>query len=127
LGVYAFYRDKEKCLCAFFVRRFNGQDEELKQASIYGVAQMARHAPRMCFIPHSEYYFSPSLHHQRSKGGFGGVIFENAVSALASLLLIETPVQSTSFVKHDTEHISAVCHCEMMQMRPSSAMQDCAT
>jgi hypothetical protein len=83
----------------------NGQDEELKQASIYGVAQMARHAPSDVLAPHIQSIVSHlvSITNVRKEDSENSVIFENAVSALASLLLIgNAPFKSTSFVKHDT-------------------------
>lgn len=83
----------------------NGQDEELKQASIYGVAQMARHAPSDVLAPHIQSILSHlvSITNVRKEDSENNVIFENAVSALASLLLIgNAPFKSTSFVKHET-------------------------
>jgi hypothetical protein len=83
----------------------NGQDEELKQASIYGIAQMARYAPSTVLAPHIQSIVPRlvSITNGRKEDAENIAIFENAVSALASLLLIgSAPFKSTSFVKHDT-------------------------
>jgi hypothetical protein len=83
----------------------NGQDEELKQASIYGVAQMARHAPSDVLAPHIQNILSHlvSITTVRKEDSENCAIFENSVSALASLLLIgNAPFKSTGFVEHDT-------------------------
>ena len=85
--------------------RTSGQDDDLKQASIYGVAQMARYAPPAVLSPHIQVILNNlcSVADGPKQNANNLAIFENAVSALASLLLIgKAPFKASNFVKDDT-------------------------
>jgi hypothetical protein len=75
---------------------------DLKRASIYGVAQMARYAPSHVLEPHAHWIVqqlsqitgNPELH--------DAVVYENAVSALASTVLFHNaPFARSGFVKRE--------------------------
>jgi hypothetical protein len=69
----------------------NGNDMELKSASIYGIAQMCRYAPSTVLAPHMETIFHNLFQVVRSSSkeeSDSPMMYENAVSALASLTLI---------------------------------------
>jgi hypothetical protein len=84
-------------------RSTNGQDEELKQASIYGVAQMARHAPSDVLAPHIQSIISHLVSitnaFERIRGEQCGFRERRFCFTLADW---KRPFKSTSFVKHDT-------------------------
>jgi hypothetical protein len=70
----------------------NGGDMDLKRASMYGIAQIARHAPSDILKPHSQ-SIVPHLLGVTSQSKADAkfpVVHENAVSALASLTLFGT-------------------------------------
>ena len=68
----------------------NGQDMELKQVSVYGIAQIARYAPSATVMPHADRLVSMLVDISKvPKDDTDHVaIVENGVSALASLALI---------------------------------------
>jgi len=86
----------------------NGQDQELKRASVYGVAQMARYAPRSILAPFEDRIVPPivSIATNASKpsddDAVSRAIFENAISALASLTVSSNaPFRHSRFIKQD--------------------------
>jgi hypothetical protein len=68
----------------------NGQDMDLKQVSLYGIAQIARYAPRATVMPYAERLVNMLVDSSNvPKDATDHVaIVENGVSALASLTLI---------------------------------------
>ena len=86
----------------------NGQDQELKRASIYGIAQLSRYAPSSCLAPYEDRIIPPLISiagATKPSDDFDDLslaIFENAVSALASLTVFtNAPFKSSRFIKHD--------------------------
>lgn len=69
----------------------NGQDIDLKSASIYGIAQIARKAPSV-LLPHANTILHQlaAITNVRKDEVESLRIYENAVSCLASLLLFDT-------------------------------------
>ena len=81
------------------------QDSELKRGAIYGIAQIARHAPATVLAEHAQYLSQQlCLITNCPKGeSENAVIYENAVSALASLVLFDNaPFRNAGFVKRET-------------------------
>lgn len=81
------------------------QDSELTRASIYGIAQIARHTPASVLTTHAQYFAQRlCLITDCPKEQSDDVaIYENAMSALASLLLFnDAPFRSAGFVKRET-------------------------
>ncbi|GKZ00705.1 hypothetical protein MPSEU_001022500 [Mayamaea pseudoterrestris] len=81
----------------------NGGNMELKRASIYGVAQVARYAPSSALLPHAQQVIPALLAIvSKTKDDYGDCpgVFENAVSALGSLALFgKAPLQK--YIKQD--------------------------
>jgi hypothetical protein len=81
------------------------QDSELRRASIYGIAQIARHSPANVLATHAQYFAQQlCLITTCTKEETDDVaMYENAVSALASLVLFDdAPFRSAGFVKRET-------------------------
>jgi hypothetical protein len=83
----------------------NAGDKDLVRASLYGIAQIARYAPATVLAPHVQsiiyrlVFYGDAAHEQ----GLTPSIKENAVSALASLVLFEgSPFRDTSYIKRET-------------------------
>jgi len=70
----------------------NGQDMDLKQVSVYGIAQIARYAPATAVIPHAESLVNTlvDICSVPKDATEHVALVENGVSALASLALIGT-------------------------------------
>ena len=68
----------------------NGQDMDLKQVSVYGIAQIARYAPSATVMPHAERLVSMlvDISNVPKDATDHVAIVENGISALASLALI---------------------------------------
>jgi hypothetical protein len=68
----------------------NGQDTDLKQVSVYGIAQIARYAPSATVMPHAERLVSMlvDISNVPKDATDHIAIVENGVSALASLVLV---------------------------------------
>lgn len=68
----------------------NGQDTDLKQVSVYGIAQIARYAPSATVMPHAERLVNTlvDISNVPKDATDHIAIVENGVSALASLILI---------------------------------------
>lgn len=83
----------------------NGHDAELKQAAIYGVAQMARHSPSAVLVPHAQSILSHliAMTNGPKEDSDNVMVYENAVSALAALTLIgSAPFKAAGYVKRET-------------------------
>lgn len=78
----------------------NGYDAELMRASIYGIAQIARYAPPTILQAHAQNFVQQLLMITSSNSECLQT-FENAISALASLVLfVDAPFRTSGFVKH---------------------------
>jgi hypothetical protein len=124
----------------------NGGDDELKRASIYGVAQMARYSPPAVLDPHVQIVLGHLLSITRVQKveSENLMLYENAISALASLLLIgAAPFKSTGFIKRDTalnmiltnlplredEDEAKICHaglCELVENASIDVESQCS-
>lgn len=83
----------------------NGSDTDLQRASIYGISQICRYAPSSVLKPYERKIFPPllSIVTQPKDACDDRSVFENAVSALASLVLVGgSPFKDTKFVKVGT-------------------------
>ena len=83
----------------------NGQDVDLKRAAIYGIAQVARYAPVTVLQPHAQTIVQQLLliTNTPKDQSPDSAVYENAVSALASLVLFDNaPFRTSSYVKRDT-------------------------
>ena len=83
----------------------NGGDLELKSASIYGISQICRYAPSSVLAPHAETIFHHLLQVVRScskEESEFPMMYENTISALASLTLIgNAPFANNNFIKRE--------------------------
>jgi len=82
----------------------NGQDADLKRAAIYGIAQIARYAPPNVLQAYAQSLVQQlwSIASRPKDQCTNAAIYENAVSALASLVLFDNaPFRSSGFVKRE--------------------------
>ena len=80
----------------------NGADDELKRAAIYGVAQIARYAPRAVLLPVAQGLIQLLASIATSPLDHEAPVYENSISALASLVLFENaPFVGSGFVKRE--------------------------
>jgi hypothetical protein len=123
----------------------NGQDEELLRAAIYGIAQIARYAPSSVLAPHAHSLVQhlATISSQPKDEADNVAIHENAVSTLASLVLIgNAPFRESAFVKPETAlHIflanlplredadeAKICHsglCDLVERNTIDVTETC--
>jgi hypothetical protein len=79
-----------------------GTDSDLKRASVYGVAQMARYAPASVLEPHARWIVQQLSQISSNPNLHDAAVYENAVSALASAALFRNaPFARSGFLKRD--------------------------
>jgi hypothetical protein len=115
------------------------EDSELKRASIYGIAQLARHAPATVLTAHAQYLSRQLclITNCPKEESEDAAIYENAVSALASLVLFDNaPFRNAGFVKRETlvntflaclplrvdEDEAKICHAELCDLIEHSSI-----
>lgn len=80
-------------------------DGELQRAAIYGISQLARYAPPTVLAPQAQHFaqYLCGLLTDTKEESDDVVVYENASSALASLMLFpNAPFQNSGFVKRET-------------------------
>ena len=100
----------------------NDAEPELKRACIYGIAQMSRYAPSTVLLPFGNIIL-PKLFGIVSQGKEeydNDVIFENAVSALASLVLFDNAIFKAGLLKYDLV-LRTFLHSMPLQEDPDEA------
>ena len=77
-------------------------DSDLKRAAIYGVAQMARYAPSSVLAPHARWIVQELGNIAGNSELHSDAIYENSVSALASMVLFHnSPFLRSGFLKRE--------------------------
>lgn len=102
-GPEAATRFASQLLPAVLTGMKDSSDEDLQQASLYGIAQMARRVPASILAPHADSIIPTlaSIASQPKDDGNLGV-HENAVSALASMVLFTSAPFRGKYVKVET-------------------------